>query len=167
MFSRHFIWILKQPRAKRLRDLSKKFRHKQCVQMWGFILKVGIFRGKVGIDFFKWGLKFKVSFWHFDKKCKFVQNVIIFFVEISKTWGFFLKPWGFLKKSGDYFAKCGDFWGKIWWGQVGIFDSRDGDFDSKNTGNTVRRAQNNDEVTPKQRTIEKLSNSKKVIKFHK
>lgn len=45
--------------------------HQQCLQMWGFILKVGIFQGKVGIDFFEWGLKFKVRFDILTKKCKF------------------------------------------------------------------------------------------------
>ena len=56
-------------------------------------------------------------------------------------WGFFLKPWGFSKKSGDYFKKCGDFWGKNWWGQVGIFDSRGGDFNPKLSGNTENQKQ--------------------------
>ena len=45
--------------------------HTQCCQIWGFFPNVGIFRVKWGSLFFEWGSKFKVSFWHFDKKYKF------------------------------------------------------------------------------------------------
>ena len=75
----------------------------QCCQNWGFIAKVGIFRGQVGI-------KIQGNFGILTKKnvsfCKIFQNNQ---VEISKKWGFFLKMWGFMKNGGDYLAKWGDF----------------------------------------------------------
>ena len=40
---------------------------------------------------------------------------------------------GIFEKSGDY---VGIFEGKNWWGQVGIFGNRDGDFQPKPCGNT-------------------------------
>ena len=43
---------------------------------------------------------------------------------------------GIFEKSGDY---VGIFEGKNWWGQVGIFGNRDGDFQPKPCGNTALR----------------------------
>ena len=38
--------------------------------------------------------------------------------------------------------KCGDFQKERLWGYVGIFDTKGGDFDPKNTGDTARNSRN-------------------------
>ena len=70
--------------------------------------EVGIFRGKVGIDFFQVGIKI-LGFDILTKNVSFPKILQIFLLKFQQHGDFFLKPWGFLNKSGDYFAKCGDF----------------------------------------------------------
>ena len=92
--------------------------------MWGFIPNVGIFKGSVGIIFFKWGLKFWKKVGNFCKMLGFFEKTGEI---LAKCRDFFQKLLGFIKKSGEIFAKCGDFWEEnlvgtsgdfrqIWWG---------------------------------------------------
>ena len=62
-------------------------------------------------------------------------------MKFQKCGDFFLKPWGFLKKVGIILQNVGIFEGKNWWGQVGIFGNRDGDFQPKPCGNTDNNKQ--------------------------
>ena len=88
----------------------------------GIYPQCGDFETHLGIKFLKWGLKFKVDFWYFEKKFSFSK---IFYLKFQKCGDFFLKPWGFLKKVGIMWGFLrgkigGDKWGFLAT-EMGIF----------------------------------------------